>query len=684
MKLLRLTLNNFRAFYGQQVLDLEVTADKPAVLIFGNNGAGKTTLLNAFTWALYGTFSDDVEQQHRVIHDKAWAETPFGAPVSASVKLEFEHDDLVLTVLREVSAVKDGEEQSAVEPRLVVTEVRHGESKKLPNGQERIEKILPEGLRRFFFFNGERMEKMFTGDENNDQVKEAIKTLLGLETIERAIEHLPTAAKRLARDIGKDGDSRLQKLTEEQEALEDKKLALHKERLKASEDVSSYQKQVDAMVQALRENEQAAPLQRQRQKIEKQIRMEEEKLQGLQGRKRELLSKGGFLAFTGGIDETVIELAEGMRRRRELPAGIQRDFIDGLLDEGFCMCGTPVPPGTSAYAELDKRRYNAGLADVESRWMYVSGQMKHLGEARNALLEELRQTAKDIQATEETIGRYDAEQTDIDRQLEGVDVQDVQRLEQGRKEYDAKRVDGLARMKRLDEDLVEIDQEIETVKRRFHSAQVADAASRRVQHQVSLVNEVLEAFRQIREVQTEEVRKRLDDKVKEVFSRIFIKSYTPELTDTFELQLKSDAGVAIRSTGENQVLGLSFVGAVSETAKQLHDQRAKKESDQILSEGGIYPVVMDAPFGSLDLTYQEEISRALPKLTAQIVTMLSQSQSRGKVMENLQGSASRMYVLRSVTPNRNAEEETIEINYRSVPYVTHGDFEHTILEEVTV
>ena len=41
---------------------------------------------------------------------------------------------------------------------------------------------------------------------------------------------------------------------------------------------------------------------------------------------------------------------------------------------------------------------------------------------------------------------------------------------------------------------------------------------------------------------------------------------------------------------------------------------------------------MDAPFGSLDLTYQEEISKALPALTSQIITLLSQSQARGNVI----------------------------------------------------
>ncbi|MFI8810438.1 MULTISPECIES: AAA family ATPase [unclassified Streptomyces] len=684
MKLLKLTLNNFRAFYGHQTLDLSVEEGKPAVLIFGNNGAGKTTLLNAFAWTLYGKFSDDVEQQHRVIHDQKWTETPIGSPVSASVELKFEHAGVVFSALREVTAVKDSEEQTATPPSLALTEVKNGESRPVPNGQDRIEKILPEGLRRFFFFNGERMEKMFTGEESNDEVKQAIKTLMDLEPMERAIsEHLPAAARRLGREIGKGSDTRLQQLQAQQESLEQQQLDARKRALTVSKEISSYEREVNEMERALRSHAESKPLQNARKKLEWKIGEANSQLVARQARKREVLSKGGFLAFTSGVDEKVIGLADSMRERRELPAGIQRDFIDGLIEDGACMCGTPVPHGSLAYAELDKRRYNAGLQDVEARWMFVSGQMKHLSEARQTLLDDLRLAAVEIQTCQDDIKRLEEEKSEIDRQLQGVNIQDVQRLEQKRKEYDEKRIDGISEHRRLEEKAAEFDSEIEKVKRQFRSATAEDEASRKVQRQVNLVNEVLETFKEALELKTEEVREQLDAKVKEVFSRIFIKSYEPELTDSFELLLKSKVGIAIRSTGENQVLGLSFVGAVSEIAKQIH-QRKAKGGDDILGDGGIYPVVMDAPFGSLDLTYQKEISQALPKLTSQIVTLISNSQARGEVLENLQGAATRMYVLRSVTPNIGAEQETIEINSRAVPYVSHGEFEHTVLEEVTV
>lgn len=83
------------------------------------------------------------------------------------------------------------------------------------------------------------------------------------------------------------------------------------------------------------------------------------------------------------------------------------------------------------------------------------------------------------------------------------------------------------------------------------------------------------------------------------------------------------------------------------------------------------------------MAYQNDIAESLPKLTSQIVTLLSKSQSRGMVLEHLGQAASRMYVLRSYTTNTDADEDSITIHGREFPYVSHGEFNHTVLEEVT-
>ncbi|WP_380277449.1 AAA family ATPase [Kitasatospora purpeofusca] len=685
MKLLKLTIENFRVFHGIQELDLEVTEHKPAVLIFGMNGAGKTTLLNAFTWALYGSFSGDFERQERVINDHTWALTPFGAQVGASVRLVFEHEGHLFSVLRAVNTTKAAEEQSALPLELTVTETAGGVSQKVDNGQDRLQKILPEGLRQFFFFNGERMERMFTGDRT-DEVQQAIKTLMGLEEIERAItNHLPKASKKLARQIERGGDGRLQRLTAGQTQLEQQKLDVHEKLLELSEKAAGYERELEETHLALLANEKAAPLQRQHSKLEDRRRDLLAQRIERQDRKKDLLTKSSFLAFTSGLDDKILGLADGMRKRRELPAGIQRDYIDGLLEDGYCMCGRELAAGSEARHALEERRYNAGLADVESRWMYLAGKTADLGQARQELLAQLQGCIQDIQEIEAGIRKVDAEESDIARDLDGVNIIDVQRLVERRKDLDSKRLDTLQLHTVAKAKLAELDEQIEKIRRQYHSARVQDEESRRIQRQVALVDDVLTAFERILAVKTEEVRRQLDTKVKSVFARICIRPFTPNLTPSFALELVNDSlgGAAARSTGENQILGLSFVGAVSELARETHDRRLGA-AEESLGGGGVYPVVMDAPFGNLDVAYQNDIAESLPKLTSQIITLLSQSQSRGRVLEHLGAAASRMYVLRSYTTNASAQEQTITIRDRAVPYVSHGEFDHTVLEEVTV
>ena len=57
MKLISITLCNFRQFYGKSPEIKLACGDRNTTVIHGNNGTGKTALMNAFTGVLYEKFS---------------------------------------------------------------------------------------------------------------------------------------------------------------------------------------------------------------------------------------------------------------------------------------------------------------------------------------------------------------------------------------------------------------------------------------------------------------------------------------------------------------------------------------------------------------------------------------------------------------------------------------------------
>ena len=99
MKLQRLEFNDFRLYQGHQEITFATDPKKNVTIVYGANGGGKTTLLNAFLWALFGTFSEDVQQKNLIVNLDTWAATSVGEFAEAKVILQFENEgmDYVLT-----------------------------------------------------------------------------------------------------------------------------------------------------------------------------------------------------------------------------------------------------------------------------------------------------------------------------------------------------------------------------------------------------------------------------------------------------------------------------------------------------------------------------------------------------------------------------------------------------------
>ena len=222
MRLLSLRLNNFRQFYGETPeLELASSDRKKITIIHGNNGSGKTTLLNAFTWVLFGQFTAAFKEEDRLVNKRALAEVAVGKPVDCWVELIFEHGNKQYRLVRSRRAYieKNTVKESDQDFKLFVAQEDGRWITPNQEPEQVINRILPESLHQYFFFDGERIEKIVQSNKKKE-ISEATRTLIGLEVLKRAVDHLKAVRKDFQNNLKSIGDPETQSLLERKQTLE--------------------------------------------------------------------------------------------------------------------------------------------------------------------------------------------------------------------------------------------------------------------------------------------------------------------------------------------------------------------------------------------------------------------------------------------------------------------------------
>jgi DNA sulfur modification protein DndD len=207
MILEQLTLRNFGLFSAEQVFTLTPGRRNgkhlPIILFGGINGGGKTTLLDAIQLALYGGRARCSKRSNLPYDDFLRESIHHGANgrESAGVTLSFRY-------------AADGEEHLYdVCRNWKVTEGRVREDLRvLQNGlpdqwlsdnwPQLVEDLFPLDISQLFFFDAEKIRSLAEDESSSKALGAAIKSLLGLDIVERLITDSTVLQTRLAKKAG--------------------------------------------------------------------------------------------------------------------------------------------------------------------------------------------------------------------------------------------------------------------------------------------------------------------------------------------------------------------------------------------------------------------------------------------------------------------------------------------------
>lgn len=218
MIITKLVLHNFGVYAGTNTFEFH--GKKPIVLIGGMNGRGKTTFLEAVLLALYGSSSfayTEGRYSSYAQYLKSYVNKADGSNQSY-IDLEFKinpAEDETYLIHREWSA-------QGIRPGEQIAAQKDGEYNQFltENWAMFIENILPSGLSSFFFFDGEKIAELAV-ESTSTQMKESIKALLGistLDTLENDLRRIAARNSRLSQE--ENGEQKLEELKSLKDASE--------------------------------------------------------------------------------------------------------------------------------------------------------------------------------------------------------------------------------------------------------------------------------------------------------------------------------------------------------------------------------------------------------------------------------------------------------------------------------
>lgn len=186
MQIISLELNNFSSYEGINTFDLSTNDNQSIILVGGQNGAGKTSLFTAIKIALYGPLSFGytgansfyTKKIKEYINSNAFNCGELNSGVSVEISLKLERDVKNYTINRNWKM----QDKKIIEDYSVYSEGVQLLNSDLSYFENYLNTIIPPELFDFFLFDGEEVANIFSTDNYNSYLKNAILIMCGIDT----------------------------------------------------------------------------------------------------------------------------------------------------------------------------------------------------------------------------------------------------------------------------------------------------------------------------------------------------------------------------------------------------------------------------------------------------------------------------------------------------------------------
>ncbi|MDJ0594826.1 MAG: hypothetical protein QNJ72_33425 [Pleurocapsa sp. MO_226.B13] len=323
------------------------------------------------------------------------------------------------------------------------------------------------------------------------------------------------------------------------------------------------------------------------------------------------------------------------------------------------------------------------LSNVEESAIRLETQVDKIESQTQNFWQQLDQQQAEINHQYLELNRLEAEINQANKQLKSYPDRDIQQLQQKIETIEAEIKNLILKQGENQQQQSDRSEQLLKLSKQIAQHKLTENKHKLAQKRISVTQESITRLHQVRTLLEQQFRLALEQKVQEIFSFISFTPYIPKLSSNYELTLvqniaQTEVPVAA-STGENQILSLSFIGGIIDRVRQWSQRNTLVGYDS-----STFPIVMDSPFGSLDQIYRRQVAKAIPELANQLIIFATKTQWRGEVETETETRIGREYVLTYYSPKIDCEPDWLEKNQQYYPLVKHSsnNFEYTEIVNV--
>ncbi len=643
MLLESIKLHNFRQFRDESIDFARGENGKNVTIIIGENGTGKTTFAQAFFWCMYG----ETEFSDKTILNKVVAsEMRPGQDESVKVTLSLCHGEVEYTLIREQIYKKDYNNNVKGDNTIFDIAIKDVDGNttyvKKTQCEAEVKSILPKELSRYFFFDGERIEKMskdISSGKKSTDFAEAVKGLLGLNGFISAIAHFnPRSKNGVIGSYDSSFDSKSNVKISEYTATIDRcnaEIGRLETRLEMLEtQIESAKQRKAEKTEEIKQYAEGEELQEQKEKLQKQIH------------NAETARANVYKAICKDFNSSMSSFFSMALMKRALAFLAQEDFtgkdipfmhtktIEYLIKQKVCICGTHLDVGSVPYDKvmdlinyLPPQSISTSISDFKKEARRRAGNADDIVSGVQENLAVISSQNDDITEKMDDIQR-------IDKKLSGGDVRgkvrainaeiqicdDTIRKSEGEKRACDREIGGYTK-------------ERDRADSERRNLTLLDDRNRKIEIYKAYAERIYSELVKTYSTSEVKIRSKLQDTINEIFKQIYEGGLYLTIDEKYHISVYANdyEGDVETSTAQSISVIFAFITGIIKMARE--NRNASDDAKLLSSEP--YPLVMDAPLSAFDKRRIKTVCEALPKTAEQVVIFIKDTD--GELAEDYMG-----------------------------------------------